>query len=206
MMSAVRRGPSDDRGVVMERILSTARASFAEHGYAATSMRAVAVEARVDPKLVAYYFGDKTGLLEACLQPPPGYLERVDLVVHGPIDDRGEAMVRNMLTYWEAADAGPVLRAMTLTAVHDAMALDRLTTMFRRSMVAAVADGLDDGQRFVRAGLAASAIIGLCMTRFVYRLEPIASMRADDVARLVGATVQQYLVGELPEPARGHAR
>ncbi len=147
---------------------------------------------------MAYYFGDKTRLLDACLQPPPGYLDRVDQVVHGPLRGRGEAMVANMLTYWERPDTMPVLRAMTLTAAHDAVALERLTTMYRRNMVAAVADGLDDDQRFVRANLAASAIIGLIMTRYVYRLEPIASMPADDVAQLVGPTIQRYLSGQLP--------
>ena len=157
------------------------------------------MRAEVDPRLVAYYFGDKANLLEACLVPPPGYLDRVNAVVHGPMRSRGQAMVANMLEYWENPETASVLRAIILTAVHDSHARERLTAIFRTNMVAAVADGLVDEQRFVRANLAASAIIGLCMTRYVYCLEPVASLPPADVAKLVGPTVQRYLNGTLPD-------
>lgn len=200
-MPPARRGPTEDRGVAMERILRTARASFAEHGFAGTSMRAVALEANVDPRLVAYYFGDKARLLEACLQPPTGFLEDVTRVAHGPLRSRGTAMVANMLAYWEDPQAASVMQAGILTAAHDVTARQRLTALFRDSLVAAVADGLDDDQRYLRANLVASMIIGLSMTRYVYHLEPIASMPAAEVARLVGPTVQRFLSGRLPASA-----
>lgn len=182
----------------MERILATARASFAEHGFAGTSMRAVALEAEVDPRLVAYYFRDKNTLLDACLQPPDGYLERVDQVVHGPMRTRGSAMVRNMLTYWEDPQTSSILRGIVLTAAHDDVARERLTAIYRTAMIGAVADGLDDQQRLLRAGLAAAVIIGLCMTRYVYELEPLAGLDIDTVVKLVGPTVQRCLSGRLP--------
>lgn len=182
----------------MERILATARASFARHGFAGTSMRAVAIEADVDPRLVAYYFQDKNTLLEACLEPPVGYLDQVSKVVHGPMRTRGSAMVRNMLTYWEDPRTSAILRGIVLTAAHDDTARERLTAMYRTNMIGAVADGLDDQQRLLRAGLAAAVIIGLCMTRYVYELEPLASMEIDAVVRLVGPTVQRCLSGRLP--------
>ena len=198
-MASIRRGPSEDRGVTMERILSVARASFAEHGSAGTSMRAVALEAGVDPRLVTYYFQDKTTLLEACLTPPAGYLEQVNAVVHGPLRGRGAAMVRNMMRAWEHPITADVLRAITLTAAHEPVALQRLREIYRDNMIAAVADGLEDDQRFLRANLAASVIIGLCFTRYVYQLQPVADMAAEDVVQLVGPKVQQYLSGRLPE-------
>lgn len=182
----------------MERILATARALFAQHGFAGTSMRAVALDAGVDPRLVTYYFHDKGTLLEACLEPPAGYLEQVDQVVHGPMRTRGAAMVRNMLTFWEDPDTSPILRGIVLIAAHDDTARQRLTAIYRNNMVGAVADGLDDRQRLLRANLAASAIIGLCMTRYVYELEPLATMDIDSVVRQVGPTVQRYLSGRIP--------
>ncbi len=46
-------------------LIDTAARLFAEQGYSATSLRQVAAGAGVTPAMVAYYFKDKTGLLEA---------------------------------------------------------------------------------------------------------------------------------------------
>ena len=185
----------------MERIVAVARASFADNGFAGTSMRAVALAAGVDPRLIQYYFGDKTSLLRACLQPPSGYLERVHEIVHGPMRNRGAAMVRNMVTSFDDPSSAAVLRAIMLTAAHEPVALQRVQEIYRDNMVAAVADGLDDEQRFLRANLAASAIIGACYTRYLYQLQPLAGMAAEDVVQLIGPKVQLYLSGRLPEAA-----
>jgi DMSO/TMAO reductase YedYZ molybdopterin-dependent catalytic subunit len=71
------RGPREDRGVISARIVAAARTSFAEHGWAGTTMRAVAREAGVDPALVHYYFHSKEDLLEASTTPPPEWIESV---------------------------------------------------------------------------------------------------------------------------------
>ena len=193
-----RRGPSEDRGVVEERILVAARASFASEGWAGTSMRAVARSAGVDPRTVAYYFTDKTGLLDACLTLPEGFLDRIADVMDVPIRRRGAAVVASVLTAWETPASTPALRSIVLTAAHMPTAMDRLRRLFQESMVAAVADSLDDEQRHVRAGLVCTQIVGLFMTRYVWQIEPIAVLPADDVVALIGPTVQRYLNGSLP--------
>jgi tetracycline repressor-like protein len=113
--AASRRGPREDRGVLAERILAHARASFAERGWAGTSMRAVARDADVDPRLVTYYFGTKGDLLEACLVPPPGSLEGVAAVAASPIAGRGEALARFMMGSWEHPERAAVSRSIILT-------------------------------------------------------------------------------------------
>lgn len=50
---------------VRERLLRVAQELFAERGYAAVSVRALARAAHVSPAMIAYYFGDKSGLLDA---------------------------------------------------------------------------------------------------------------------------------------------
>ncbi len=182
----------------MERILDVARQSFATHGAAGTTLRGVAKAAEVDPRLVAYYFDNKETLLDACLVPPADYLEQVEAVTHQPLRGRGKAMVANMVHFWEQPDTGTVLRAILLTAVHEPVAMARLQGIYRTNMVGAVADALGDDQRQLRANLAASQMIGICMTRYIYQLEPIASLPGGDVVELVGPTVQRFLTGRLP--------
>jgi AcrR family transcriptional regulator len=54
--------PADE---VRRRLLRVAQQQFAEHGYAAVSVRALARAAHVSPAMIAYYFRDKSGLLDA---------------------------------------------------------------------------------------------------------------------------------------------
>ena len=198
MADAGRRGPTEDRGVAMDRIVTVARASFADHGWAGTSIRAVARDAGVDSRLVAYYFTDKAALLQACVQPPPGYLEEIAAVVRTPLRRRGAALVRNLLTAWNNPATATVLRSIILTAAHEPVALERLQQVFRNSMIGAVAESLDDDERLIRGGLVASQLVGLSMTRYVWRLEPIRRLPDEDVISLIGPTIQRYLTGRLP--------
>ncbi|ACV78123.1 TetR/AcrR family transcriptional regulator [Nakamurella multipartita] len=205
MSTAGRRGPSQERGVLLDRIVTVARASFAEHGWAGTTLRAVAREAGVDSRLVSYYFRDKTALLQACLQPPPGYLERIAVVAASPLPQRGSALVQTLLDAWNDPATAAVLRSIILTAAHEPVALDRLGLIFRESMIGVVARELDDDERLLRAGLVASQLVGLAMTRYLWRLQPIADLPDDAVVRLIGPAVAAFLVGPLPrpEPASG---
>lgn len=192
-----RRGPREDRGILAERILTRGRRSFAENGYAGTSLRGVARDAGVDARLVAYYFETKLGLLEACLVPPPDFLEAIARVSTTPLHDRGAALVRNQLRAWEDPDTAAVLRSIILIAAHEPRALDRLQMVFRGGMIGAVAASLTDEERLIRAGLVASQLVGLAMTRYVWRIEPLTTLPADDVVALIGPTVQRYLSGPL---------
>lgn len=193
-----RRGPTLERGVLMDRIVTVARVSFAEHGWAGTSMRAVARDADVDPRLVGYYFKDKSALLQACLQLPPGYLEGIAEVMQTPLCRRGSALVRTMLTAWNHPSTAAVLRSVILTAAHEPVALERLRLVFRNNMIGAVAESLDDDERVVRGGLVASQLVGLSMTRYVWQIEPMSSLPDEEVIGLIGPTIQRYLSSRLP--------
>jgi AcrR family transcriptional regulator len=57
------------RAVALKKqLIRSARSLFAERGYAAVSLRALAKAAGVNPAMVHYYFGDKQGLYEAVLE------------------------------------------------------------------------------------------------------------------------------------------
>ena len=50
------------------RILEVAELLFAEHGYEGTSIRKLAVKARINVAMVSYYFGSKEKLFEALVE------------------------------------------------------------------------------------------------------------------------------------------
>ena len=61
-----RSGPGRPEGesFARERILNAAEASFADHGYAGTSLRQIVKRASVTQALVTYYFGSKEALFK----------------------------------------------------------------------------------------------------------------------------------------------
>jgi len=183
--------------VLAEQIVTVARSSFAEHGYASTSMRSVANDAGVDPRLIGYYFSSKRALLEACLIPPTGFVEGVARVTSSDLPTRGRSLVRFLLSSWERPDSAEVLRSILLTAAHEPVALERLRQIIHGSLINAVAANLGDNERVLRGGLIATQMLGLAMTRYVWRIEPIASLPDDDVIDYIAPTIQRYLTDEL---------
>ena len=60
--------PAAGRHDHREALIDAARDYFAAHGYAASSLRQIAIAAKVTPALSHYYFKDKAGLLEAVVE------------------------------------------------------------------------------------------------------------------------------------------
>jgi Tetracyclin repressor-like, C-terminal domain len=56
----------------------------------------------------------------------------------------------------------------------------------------------------LRGGLVATQLFGLAMTRYVWKLEPVASLADDELIACIAPTVQRYLTGEL-RSGRSHA-
>jgi hypothetical protein len=57
--------------------------------------------------------------------------------------------------------------------------------------------GADERDRSVRSGLVSSQLMGLAMMRYVWRIEPVASMADDELVAAVAPNLQHYIEGEL---------
>jgi AcrR family transcriptional regulator len=190
-------GPRDERGVLSARILSAARDEFAHHGWAGTTIRAIARAADVDPALVYHYFGSKEALLDAATDPPQRWLEAVAKTWTTPVDELGAALLRLMLGAWADEQIGPVLRAVLLTAAHDETTREKLRRVVESSLMGVSQLGVDERDRHVRSGLISSQIMGLALMRFVWKIEPIASMDDDEVLAAIAPNLQRYIEGEI---------
>jgi AcrR family transcriptional regulator len=190
-------GPRDERGVLAARILTAARGAFAETGWAGTTIRAVARAADVDPALVYHYFGSKDGLLDAATNPPQRWLENVAKTWTTPLPELGGALLRLMLGAWADDEIGPVLRAVLQTAAHEATTREKLRRVVESSLMGVSQLGVDEHDRMVRSGLISSQIIGLAMMRYVWKIEPVASMSDDEIVVAVAPNLQHYIEGDI---------
>jgi AcrR family transcriptional regulator len=175
-------------------ILAAARGRFATDGYERATIRAIAADAGIDPSMVMRYFGSKEGLfaaaadLELRLPDPRGV----------PREDVGRLATEYFLTRWE--DDGTLQALLRVGATNEAAA-ERLRQIFAEQlapMVAAVAPAGADVA--ARAGLIASQVLGLALTRYVLRLPPVAGMPRGELVGWVGPTLQRYFTGEEPVP------
>ncbi|HYO37937.1 MAG TPA: TetR family transcriptional regulator [Geodermatophilus sp.] len=184
-------------------MLAAARAAFAERGYDGASIRSIAAAAGVDPALVHHYFGTKDGLFLAAVQAPADPDEFLPEVLAAPPDQLGAAVVRMVLRVWDGPGRPAALALVRSAVTHEWSA--RLIREFVLSrIIRRVVGSLDvpREEREARGALVASQIAGLVVTRYVLRLEPLASAPAEEVVAAVAPTVQRYLTGEVALPGR----
>ena len=194
---AITPGPRDERGVLAARILAAARDEFAQHGWAGSTMRAVARAADVDPALVYHYFGSKEGLLDAATNPPQKWLESVAKVWTTPVDQLGAALITLLLSSWADDEIGPTLRAILQTAAHEPATREKLRRVVEGSLMGVSGLGTDERDRLVRSGLVSSQMMGFALMRYVWKIEPIASMSDDEAIAAVSPNLQHYVNGDL---------
>ncbi|MER7460493.1 TetR family transcriptional regulator [Micromonospora sp. NPDC126480] len=170
-------------------ILRAARARFAADGYDRATIRAIAADARIDPSMVMRYYGSKEGLFAAAAEFD---LRLPDLTEVAP-DRLGEVLVRHFLDRWEGDDT---LAALLRAASANPGAAERIRRIFTDQLTAAVATfGTDPVTTARRAGLVASQMLGLALTRYIVRLPPVVEMGPAEVVAWVGPTIQHYLRG-----------
>ena len=192
--SGRRPGNQDTR----QSILDAARTVFADKGFDGASIRAIAGEAKVDPALVHHYFGTKEKLFLASMNMPLNPAELVPKALSGPREEAGERLVRLVLSVWDSP-AGTAAVALLRSAMSNEWTARLLrefvvTQVLRRAIREL---GLPGEEAGLRSALVASQIAGLAVTRYVVKIEPIASADPETLVRVIGPNVQRYLVGEL---------
>lgn len=192
-----RTGRRPDGSDTREEILTAARSLFAEHGYDAISLRAVAREADVDPALVHHYFDGKPDLFTSSFALPFRPETVVPQVVEGPRDQLGERLVRMFLAIWGGPGAEHLVGILRSAMTNDAAA-----AMLREFMTATILEGvagsLEVDESRGRAALCAAHLVGIGVLREIIGFAPLRELADEEVVAWVAPTLQRYLTGPLP--------
>lgn len=187
-----RPGPNSSRHLVLE----AARARFACDGFAGTTIRLVAADAGVDVAQVMQFFRSKDELFAAVMAIPASALERFDALYEGPDEHLGERVVRAFLTAWEgiAEESEPLMATLRGAFVND-QARDQLRA-FIQSRLRTGSHEQSDCDGNLRAGLAASLLVGMVVSRRVIGVPILVAAEPEELVRIIGPAIQKILVPE----------
>ncbi|NEW27459.1 TetR/AcrR family transcriptional regulator [Nocardia cyriacigeorgica] len=181
----MRRSAEETKAV----ILAVARERFAADGYDRATIRAIAADAGIDPAMVMRYYGNKERLFAAAVEFD---LELPDLSAV-PRERLGATVVAHFLERWERDEA---LLILLRAGVTNESAAERMRSIFAAQLAPVIARAVDDPRQVpLRAGLAASQILGMALGRFVLAFPPLAAMTRQEIIAWIGPTLQRYLTG-----------
>jgi hypothetical protein len=82
------------------------------------------------------------------------------------------------------------------SAATDEVARERMRHTFTSQLMPVLAAITNEPNEVARrAGLVASQLLGLALTRHILRLPPVVAMDRDSLIEQVGPTIQRYLTG-----------
>jgi AcrR family transcriptional regulator len=186
MSSEPRSTPKSRR--TRQAIEAAARDLFAQVGFERTTVRDIGARAGIDPSMVIRYFGSKDALFAHVALPD---LQLPDLSDADPTMI-GETLVMHFLDQWEGEAAGGGMPILLRSAASNEEAADRLRAIFVAQVFPVIARAGPAETAAFRAGLVASQLLGLALTRYVLRLPPVVAMPREAIVRFVGETVQRY--------------
>ncbi|MGW6279097.1 TetR/AcrR family transcriptional regulator [Kribbella sp. NPDC055071] len=186
-----RPGGPDTRGEIMK----AARASFAEKGFTATSIRAVAREAGVDAALVHHYFASKDELFIESMALPIDPRQIAASVLDGPLDELGRRIATVFLGIWESADGQERMKAVFRSIVTSDEVARVIREGITQMILQPVSRALPGPDAHLRVALVATQLIGVAIARYLVDLEPIASVDTQTLIDRLAPVLQLHLLG-----------
>jgi AcrR family transcriptional regulator len=173
-----------------EAIRNSARERFAVDGYERATIRAIAADAGIDPAMVMRYFGTKEKLFAAAAE----FDLRLPDLADVPRGEVGRRITGHVVDRW---DGDETLMALLRAAVTNPTAAERMREIFASQLGPALA-AVAPSDAETRAGLVATQVLGLALTRYVLRLPPVVAMNRESIIDWIGPTLQRYFT-ELPD-------
>ena len=174
-----------------EAIEVAARELFMDNGFDRTTVRDIAARAGIDASMIIRYFGSKDSLFARVAMID---LQLPDLSEANPATI-GETLVGHFIDQWEGENSRGGLPILLRSAASSPEAADRLRDVFRLQVFPAIAMAGPAATAPTRAGLVASQLLGLALTRYVLCLPPVVAMSREQIVGTIGETVQRYATG-----------
>jgi len=184
-----------------EAIAAAARRQFGAQGFQKTSLRSIAAEAGVDPRLVVHFFGSKQKLFLSVVELP----FRPELVFPAVIGDGGPGvglrLAEFLLTMLDSPETRSVMIGILRAAASEEEAARLWRDMVTEQILLPLASRVARDRAELRAALVASQVVGLAMARHVVGVPPLAKTDHETLATALAPVLEYYLTGDLGDAA-----
>ncbi len=156
-------------------------------------MRSVAAAAQVDPSLLVHFFTNKQQLFLAAMLPTyqgPALLEGACKGDHRTF---GLRIAEIFCSLMENLESRQVLLGMIRASAAELEAAEIMKSFIEHQLLEPMAKYIGGADGDLRASLIGSQLVGVCLTRYITKLEPIASVKQKQIIALLGPAIQQYL-------------
>jgi AcrR family transcriptional regulator len=168
---------------------------FSAHGFEATSMRAIAKEAGVDPSLPRHYFPSKSALFVEALGPIDQIDRNLGRVLVVPPDRLGETMLGLILEVWDSPELGPRMRILVQSAAGTPEIAEIARSILLERLLLPIALSVGPRDAHARAAATLSQLLGLVVARYILRAEPLASATREELVGRFAPAVQRLITG-----------
>ncbi len=195
-MGTRRRGPRPAGSDTREVILETARRQFSDSGYGRTTLRGVAAEAGVDPRLVLHYFGSKRELFMASVRLPVEPGQFIPQVFGGAPERLPERVAHALVRTLEEPETRQAALAIIRAAASEPEAAEVIRAVLAERVLLPLTAEIEADQPELRATMVASQFVGMAMARYVVGVEPLASASPEQVVRALTPVIDHFLYGD----------
>ncbi|MGW0905824.1 TetR/AcrR family transcriptional regulator [Streptomyces sp. NPDC002853] len=166
-------------------ILYAARLHFAADGYQRATIRAIAATASIDPSMVMRYFGTKDQLFDAALDVDLGLPD----LTGTPPEQLPYVLVTYFLAPWENDTDEGSLRLLLRSAATNERAAERLRRILHQQFTSSLTGVLGAERAASNTSLVAAQLLGVAFARYLLRLQPIADLPVQALAKLVAPSL-----------------
>jgi len=169
-------------------------------------MKGVAAAAGVAPSVMRKYYANKEQMFAAAMRLPFDPSRSVPELLAPGIDGMGERLVRATFDLLSDDNVRQEIIDLFQAGASAGAAAQSLREFLEQSIVDRIANvvGIPDAR--MRAALISSHLVGLAATRFVVKLEPLASAPEEQVVRMYGPIIQDLLDPTKPIRGMGNAK
>jgi AcrR family transcriptional regulator len=200
-MSSTTRGRRPAGSDTRAAIESAARKRFAEVGYPGTTMRAIAADAGVDPRLITHFFGSKQQLFVSVIELPFDPEPTFDALLAQGGEGVGTRLAEFIVSLFENDRIRSTLTGIIRAAASEQAAADQIRELITARMLTPLARHAGADQPELRAAMMGSQVVGLTFARFIVGIPALQQADRSALIGFLGQVFDVYLRG--PSPGTG---
>jgi len=186
---------------VKSTVAGVARAAT-DPAYANVTLRYAALLAATGPAMLRSFYDNREQVLAAAKRIPTDHASVLPALISPGLDGMGARVVRMTLTVVGEQRVRHDVTSMVVTPAKRIESAAQMVAEFMNlSVVDALTTALGVPDARLRANLITAHLSGMVVTRYVLRLEPMASASQDDMVVWYGPMIQQLLDPTIPVKA-----